>query len=280
MPTVRTGPLIGLTAQIVLLGALAATVGLTGPGWLVGVGYGLVTCVALSRGLGRAGAVRLGPADRVTLTRAVLAGGVTALVVDAAIGRPTPVGLLTTLTVVALLLDAVDGRVARRTGTASALGARFDMEADAFLLLVLSVHVAPNAGGWVLAIGGMRYAFVVAGWALPWLRATLPARQWRKVAAAAQGIVLAVALAGVLPHRWATLLVAGGLALLVESFARDVFWLWRHRPLRPRPRPTGHVAGVVPVQLVAERVRVLPGGATARPPALAVGAARADEWGR
>ena len=43
---------------------------------------------------------------------------------------------------VALALDGVDGQVARRTGTVSALGARFDMEVDAFLVLVLSVHVA------------------------------------------------------------------------------------------------------------------------------------------
>ena len=41
-------------------------------------------------------------------------------------------------------LDAVDGQVARRTGTVSALGARFDMEVDAFLILVLSVYVAPD----------------------------------------------------------------------------------------------------------------------------------------
>ena len=39
----------------------------------------------------------------------------------------------------ALALDGVDGQVARRTGTASELGARFDMEVDAFLILVLSV---------------------------------------------------------------------------------------------------------------------------------------------
>ena len=71
----------------------------------------------------------------------------------------------------ALALDAVDGWVARRTGTVSALGARFDMEVDAFLILVLSGYVAPTLGGWVLAIGLMRYAFVAAGWVLPWLRA-------------------------------------------------------------------------------------------------------------
>ena len=61
---------------------------------------------------------------------------------------------------VALLLDWVDGQVARRTHTESAFGARFDMEVDAFLILVLSVYVASTTGWWVLiigaALGGMR----------------------------------------------------------------------------------------------------------------------------
>ncbi|MFD8079956.1 CDP-alcohol phosphatidyltransferase family protein [Streptomyces sp. NPDC059718] len=44
--------------------------------------------------------------------------------------------LITCLATLALLVDAVDGRVARRTGTTSPLGARFDMETDAFLIRV------------------------------------------------------------------------------------------------------------------------------------------------
>ncbi|MGC4816639.1 CDP-alcohol phosphatidyltransferase family protein [Micromonospora sp. DT63] len=229
MPTVRSGPVIGLSAQLVVLAALAATVGLSTAGWLAGAGYAALTCLALSRGLHLSGASRLGPADRVTLTRAVLVGAVTALVVDS-FGHPTPVGLLVALSAVALLLDAVDGQVARRTGTVSALGARFDMEVDAFLILVLSVYVAPAAGSWVLAIGAMRYAFVAASAVLPWLRGTLPPRYWRKVVAAAQGVLLAVAAARVLPEPWTTVVLVTALTLLVESFGRDVAWLWRRRP--------------------------------------------------
>jgi phosphatidylglycerophosphate synthase len=130
---------------------------------------------------------------------------------------------------VALVLDAVDGVVARRTGTASSLGARFDMEVDAFLLLVLSAYVARTVGAWVLAIGVMRYLFVAAGWALPWLRGRLPSRYWRKVVAATQGIVLVIAASGVLPAWLATVALVVALGLLVESFGRDVAWLWRRR---------------------------------------------------
>ncbi|WP_326563822.1 CDP-alcohol phosphatidyltransferase family protein [Micromonospora peucetia] len=245
MPTVRTGPVIGLIVQIVLLAGLAATVGLGPAGWLAGSAYGTVLCLALDRGLRRSGGDVLGPADRVTLARAVLVGGVTALTVDAlapaAGDRPGPVGVLVALAAVALALDAADGYVARRTGTASALGARFDMEVDAFLILVLGLAVAPAVGAWVLALGAMRYAFVAAGWLLPWLRRPLPPRYWRKVVAAAQGVLLLVAAAGVLPGPGDALVLAVALALLVESFGRDVGWLWRHRPARevPRHRPRG-----------------------------------------
>jgi phosphatidylglycerophosphate synthase len=218
----------GLIAQLALLAALAAVAGLGAAGWLAGIAYALVTCAALHWGLHRAGAPGFGPADRVTMTRAVLAGGVAALTADS-FSRPVPVPMLVALAAVALALDAADGQVARRTGTSSELGARFDMEADAFLILVLSVCVASQAGAWVLAIGAMRYAYVAASWALPWMRGTLPPRYWRKVVAAMQGVTLAVVAAGLLPHPLAAAALVVALALLGESFGRDVLWLWVHR---------------------------------------------------
>ena len=233
MPTYRTGPIVGLTVQVVLLAALAVTVGLGPAGWLAAVAYGIVTSIALTLGLHRSGATaRLGPADRVTQARAILVGGVTALAADS-LGRDIPVRVLVGLAICALILDAVDGKVARRTGTCSALGARFDMEVDAFLILVFSVYLARPFGPWVLAIGAMRYAFLVAGWVLPWMRADLPPRYWRKMVAATQGVVLMVATAGVLPRPVMAVALAAALALLVESFGRDVGWLWRRRPAVP-----------------------------------------------
>ena len=85
---------------------------------------------------------------------------------------------LVTLSSVALALDAVDGQVARRTGTATPLGARIDGEADAFLILLLSIAVSRDYGSWVLAIGAARYALLLAGWLIPWLAAPLPPRYW------------------------------------------------------------------------------------------------------
>ena len=230
----------GLVATALLLVGLAATTGLGVAGAVAGVAYALALAALVRWGLGRLGTT-FGPADWVTLGRAVLTGGVTALVADAA-GGPAPTGLLVGLVAAALALDWVDGQIARRTGTASTFGWWFDMEVDSFLLFVLSVYAAGLYGPWVLLIGGMRYLFGAAGWALPWMRATLPPRYWRKVVAAVQGVALVVAAAGVLPDplTWFVLLVAA--VLLVESFGRDVLWLWRRRAgVRAEPPYAGPI---------------------------------------
>src|SRR5215210_8328310 len=113
MRTVHIGPVIGLAGQVSLLFVLADTVGLSLAGWLVGTACGLATTAMLSYGLTRSGAAALGAANRVTLTRAAFVGGVTALVADALV-RPVSVVTLMGLAVVALVLDGVDGWVARR----------------------------------------------------------------------------------------------------------------------------------------------------------------------
>jgi phosphatidylglycerophosphate synthase len=217
---------VGVLAQFVVLAALAVGVGLGTAGWLTGAGYALATWILLSRALRRPGVRGWGPANTVTLARLTLAGGVTALVADS-VGGQAPLTVLTALAAVALLLDAVDGQVARRTGNTSRLGARFDMEADSVLVLVLSVFVAMSLGWWVVAIGAFRYAFVAVAWALPWLRAPLPPRTSRKVVAAVQGIVLVAASAGVLPHPQAIVCVGLALAALIWSFGSDIGWLWQ-----------------------------------------------------
>jgi phosphatidylglycerophosphate synthase len=227
-PLVRTGPALGVVIQVALLAILEATVGLGAAGWITGVVYGLTVGTLLSWGLDRTGGMALGPADWVTLTRAILVGCVTALVADRFI-RPIPVVALVGITIAALVLDAIDGQVARRTHTVSAFGARFDMEVDAYLIFVLSVYVARSLGWWVLAIGAMRYAYVAASWVLPWLRRPVPPRFWRKVVAAVQGIVLLVATSGLLPEPVNTVGVACALLLLIESFGRDVLWQYRWR---------------------------------------------------
>jgi phosphatidylglycerophosphate synthase len=216
-------------AQLALLGVLSAAVGLGPVGWPAGVVFAGGLCVLFGAAAHRAGAIRLGPADVVTASRAVLVGGVTALVADGLWTGRVPVALLVVMAAVALVLDAVDGQVARRSGTASPLGARFDMEVDAALILVLSAHVAVLVGPWVLAIGLMRYAYVAVSWAVPWMASTVPPRYSAKVVAVAQGIVLVVATSQLLPLAATAALLALALAALTWSFGCDVVWLWGNR---------------------------------------------------
>jgi phosphatidylglycerophosphate synthase len=195
---------------------------------VAGLALAVVVRALLARGQARRGLTCLGPADRVTLARAWLTCGVAALTVDGRGGDRVTTPLLV-LAGTALALDAVDGRVARRTSTASALGARFDMEVDALLILVLSAYVARATGWWVLAIGVARYAVLAATLVAPWLRAGVAPRQWRKVVAAVQGVVLTVAAGGLLPPGGATSALVVAAALLGLSFLTEVAELWRRR---------------------------------------------------
>src|SRR5262252_3248341 len=106
VPMLRRGPVLGLAGQLAALAALALTVGLGRTGWVTGVGYGLVLCVTLSCGMAVLGVDGLGPADRVTLTRATLVGCVAALTADS-LQRPVRLDVLVTISAVALVLDAV-----------------------------------------------------------------------------------------------------------------------------------------------------------------------------
>ncbi len=102
----------------------------------------------------------------VTLVRGLLVAAVAGFLL-----LPPPAGVLAWVTALAYslaaALDHVDGRLARRWGTSTELGARLDMELDAFGILV-AVALGISWGKlpeWYLAIGLARYAFVFGeGW--------------------------------------------------------------------------------------------------------------------
>jgi phosphatidylglycerophosphate synthase len=226
LSTIRLAPILAMPATAALLGGLSATAGLGVAGWIAGLASGAAATALIATARIRSDKPAILPADWVTLTRAVLIAGVAGLVADS-FSRPVSITALVTLSTVALVLDAVDGQVARRTGTATPLGARIDGEVDAFLILLLSIAVSQHYGSWVLVIGAARYVLLLAGWLIPWLAAPLPSRYWRKVVAAVQGIVLTVAASGLLDRRAGMIAVAAALLLLAESFGRDVIWLYR-----------------------------------------------------
>ena len=224
-------PALGTAAPAAVLVALLLldlTTRVTPAGWAVGLLCAAVLGLLVERALTRHRVTVPGPADRVTALRAVLGCALAAVVADTFTGvAATP--LLVGLATVTLLLDAVDGPVARRTGTASTFGAAFDMEVDAFVLLVLSVAVAGTVGPWVLVVGAARYALLLATRLWPWLGRPVPVRYWAKVVAATQGVALTVATAQLLPPPVTDLVLLGAVALLAESFGHQVWWLLRHR---------------------------------------------------
>jgi phosphatidylglycerophosphate synthase len=194
-------------------GIVSAAIGMVAVGWLEG------------RHPHRA----FGAANWVTTLRAVLVALVAALV-----GEPRTVNVAALAVggaVLASMLDGVDGWVARRSGTASEFGARYDMETDALLILVLSVLAWQHrqAGWWILLAGMMRYGFIAAGYAWSWMNTSLPPSTRRKTVCVLQIVGLAVVVSPMFTPPWSAVIAALTLLTLVYSFAVDVQWLREHR---------------------------------------------------
>ena len=164
---------------------------------------------------------RFGPANAVTLLRLALVLALGAL--------PLPLSAL--LGGVILVLDGVDGWLARKTGSASAFGAHFDMESDAFFVLVLAfvLHERGTLGAWVLIPGLLRYAYVLCVALLPARRDELPRNRFGRTAFGllVMGLLSALAMPGAIT----TGLAVFGTALVGSSFARGFVHSFGPRPL-------------------------------------------------
>lgn len=173
---------------------------------------------------------QFGPANQITTLRAALvslAGGFVGAP-DGTLIAWTAASLATLTT----LLDGVDGWFARKTRMASAFGARFDMEVDALLILVLSLLAWQHdkAPAWVVLSGALRYAFVVAGWVVDRMRQPLPASRRRQTVCVVQVVCLIAVMLPTVRPPVSTAVAGVALLALVYSFAVDTWWLWR----RPR----------------------------------------------
>src|SRR5262249_4700858 len=153
-----------------------------------------------------------GFANRLTLARAVIACLILATI-GAALGEAAR-WVIAAAAGLAIALDGIDGRIARREGLASRFGARFDMEIDALTILALAATLAAHrvGGAWLVARGLLRYAYVVAGWLWPPLASPLPYSERRRVCAVVQGLTLVIAMIPALPAALATALAALSLA--------------------------------------------------------------------
>jgi len=218
----------GLCVTLALAMAFASAVGLSGLPVVIGLAlYGVIaTLIALCW----PAPADFGWANRATLLRATLVAVLLGYVpwLNELGGWLWGYVLLALL---ALILDGVDGKLARATGNNTAFGARFDMELDALFILGLSlaVVVLGKAGPWVLALGLMRYLFVAASWFMPWLNGDLPESFRRKTVCVWQVVTLMVALLPSISDNFAALTLATALVLLGWSFLVDIHGLYQRR---------------------------------------------------
>jgi phosphatidylglycerophosphate synthase len=147
--------------------------------------------------------------------------------------RPAFVAIVLAL----LVLDAVDGHLARSRGEASVFGASLDMETDALTVMILTLllHARVAMGPWVLAAGLWRYVLAVLVAIVPALGDTPPSRLYRTIFG-----LLMITLAGAFVP-WPPFAVASaalGTALVsfsfLLSFARSRAF---RRPLNDRVGP-------------------------------------------
>ncbi|WP_168201387.1 CDP-alcohol phosphatidyltransferase family protein [Qingshengfaniella alkalisoli] len=174
---------------------------------------------------------RFGPANVVTSVRA---GGVVVLssvAIDPSIMDQIGRLMVAGLAVFLLALDGLDGFLARRTGLVSAFGARFDMEVDALLTLVLSLVLWRTGivASVVLFLILPYYLFCITKRSLPWLSGPLPPSFRRKTICVVQ-IALPICLLAIpLPKPVPTVAVAIVLMVILWSFVRDIHRLWSVR---------------------------------------------------
>ena len=234
--------LVGLITAVALLGIAAAGRAGTAAAVAAAGVYATVAVLVLQGVTAPDAPSRFGSANVVTLLRAGIGALVTGLALEtlgtgagllAALGEigdlwawAVPAGAL-----LALVLDGIDGWLARRRRIASAFGARFDIEADALLVLGLSLaaFASGRAGPWVLAAGALRYVFLAAGTLWPALAAPLPPSFRRKAICVGVGVSLVVGLLPALSAAATGLLIGAGVLAVVYSFAVDTVWLIRRR---------------------------------------------------
>lgn len=170
---------------------------------------------------------RFGACNTITLWRAAMVLALGAALIGGQAAGTTVAAFASAC----LLLDGVDGWLARKSGLVSDFGGRFDMEVDAALGLVLALHAMAVAPSWVAIpfLGLARYLFLAGGLAWPWMRAPLPQRFRRKTICVIQlGTLILLQWPG-LPDAAAELAARLAALLLLWSFATDLLWLWGRR---------------------------------------------------
>ena len=203
------------TQAMLMLGGVGAVV-VTGAPWPVALLGALSFTAFLFRRKERSSAP-----NAVTACRIILAAAL-----GTVLHRGSP-PLAASVAGVAFLLDGLDGWLARRLGLSSDFGAHFDMEADAFLVLVVELELfSRGMGAWILITGILRYAYVLTLWIAPG-RGEMPRSPLGRYAFAALMIGLCAALGA--PGPAGTAAAVAGTAAVTLSFARSWVFTYAHR---------------------------------------------------
>ena len=169
----------------------------------------------------------IGYCNVVTIARLMLV----AILVAGLVAQTAEPWAMFAVAAVAFVMDGVDGWLARREGYVSTFGARFDVEVDSALALVLAISVVQSGsvGAFVLILGLPRYLFLFAQYPFPWLNGDLPTRFSRKVVCVVQIAALLLLMAPIISAPVAG--IAAGIAALalIWSFWLDLRLLWLAR---------------------------------------------------
>lgn len=247
----RTSAPGAAAGRIIGLSMLASTLGVTLLAHLFGLDWApVVTAVLISSALaalivygllqssratpkenGKAASVPFGLANTITTVRAGMTALLAAFIPVASQLQSNMLWTLTLIAILALMLDGVDGYIARARHECSAFGARFDMEIDALLALVICLLLwrSGESGVWILGLGVMRYAFIVAGWKVSALQAPLFPSFRRKLVCVIQVGALCALLSPVISGQLSLWIGLIALTCLAGSFARDTAWLLSRR---------------------------------------------------
>jgi phosphatidylglycerophosphate synthase len=209
---------------VVLLLATAAALGVRDTAPYVAVGA--LSFVALGVAcLGRftpRGA--FGAGNALTALRFAIASAV-GLVPDSV---PTPALGATVLGVFAL--DGLDGWVAKRRGESSEFGAHFDMETDAYFVLLIGIELFTRGryGAWILVVGLLRYVYVLALALVPARRGDKPRFTFGRHAFT--GLMLGLSLGMMVGEPLGSVATLVGCGLVTASFLHSFYWSYSAPP--------------------------------------------------
>lgn len=121
-------------------------------------------------------------------------------------------------------LDGLDGWVAKRRGEASEFGAYFDMETDAYFVLLAGIVLLQRGryGAWVLVVGLLRYVYVLTLALVPARSGEQPRSSFGRHAFTC--LMLGLTLGMVLGEPFGSIVTALGCGLVTASFVRSFYW--------------------------------------------------------